>query len=83
MSVQKLLQEAKAASAAMGRATSAAKNQALENIASELENSSQLIISANQLDMTAAETNGVSLAFRTGCALTRQGLRRWPLRLGK
>ena len=64
MSVQKLLQEAKAASAAMGRATSAAKNQALENIASELENSSQLIISANQLDMAAAEANGVSLALQ-------------------
>ena len=54
MSVQKLLQDAKAASAAMGRANSAAKNQALENIASELESSSQLIIAANQLDMTAA-----------------------------
>ena len=64
MSVQKLLQEAKAASAAMGRANSAAKNQALENIASELESSSQLIIAANQLDMTAAETNGVSLALQ-------------------
>ena len=64
MSVQKLLQDAKAASAAMGRANSAAKNQALENIASELESSSQLIIAANQLDMTAAETNGVSLALQ-------------------
>lgn len=64
MSVQKLLQEAKAASTAMGRANSAAKNQALENIASELESSSQLIIAANQLDMTAAETNGVSLALQ-------------------
>jgi glutamate-5-semialdehyde dehydrogenase len=64
MSVQKLLQEAKAASAAMGRATSAAKNQALENIASELENSAQLIIAANQLDMAAAEVNGVSLALQ-------------------
>ena len=64
MSVQKLLQEAKAASTAMGRANSAAKNQALENIASELESSSQLIIAANQLDMTAAETSGVSLALQ-------------------
>jgi glutamate-5-semialdehyde dehydrogenase len=64
MSVQKLLQEAKAASAAMGRANSAAKNQALENIASELENSAQLIIAANQLDMAAAEVNGVSLALQ-------------------
>jgi glutamate-5-semialdehyde dehydrogenase len=64
MSVQKLLQEAKAASAAMGRANSAAKNQALENIASELENSAQLIIAANQLDMAAAEANGVSLALQ-------------------
>ena len=64
MSVQKLLQEAKAASAAMGRANSSAKNQALENIASELENSSQLIIAANQLDMAAAEANGVSLALQ-------------------
>ena len=64
MSVQKLLQDAKAASAAMGRANSAAKNQALENIASELESSSQLIIAANQLDMTAAETSGVSLALQ-------------------
>ena len=64
MSVQKLLQDAKAASAAMGRANSAAKNQALESIASELESSSQLIIAANQLDMTAAETNGVSLALQ-------------------
>jgi glutamate-5-semialdehyde dehydrogenase len=64
MSVQKLLQEAKVASTAMGRANSAAKNQALENIASELESSSQLIIAANQLDMTAAETSGVSLALQ-------------------
>jgi glutamate-5-semialdehyde dehydrogenase len=64
MSVQKLLQEAKAASTAMGRANIAAKNQALENIASELESSSQLIIAANQLDMTAAETSGVSLALQ-------------------
>jgi glutamate-5-semialdehyde dehydrogenase len=64
MNVQKLLQEAKAASTAMGRANSAAKNQALENIASELESSSQLIIAANQLDMTAAETSGVSLALQ-------------------
>ena len=64
MSVQKLLQEAKAASAAMSRANSAIKNQALENIALELENSSQSIILANQLDMAAAEANGVSLALQ-------------------
>ncbi len=37
MSVQQLVQEAKAASAAMGRANSSVKNQALETIASELE----------------------------------------------
>ena len=64
MSIQQLLQEAKAASAAMGRANSSVKNQALETIASELEKNSKLIIAANQLDMTAAETNGVSLALQ-------------------
>ena len=64
MSIQQLLQEAKAASAAMGRANSSVKNQALETIASELEKNSKLIIAANQLDMAAAETNGVSLALQ-------------------
>jgi glutamate-5-semialdehyde dehydrogenase len=64
MSVQQLLQEAKAASSAMGRANSAAKNQALENIASELEKNSKLIIAANELDMAAAQERGVSLALQ-------------------
>ena len=64
MSVQQLLQEAKAASAAMGRANSSAKNQALETIASELEKNSALIIAANELDMSAAQKNGVSQALQ-------------------
>ena len=64
MSVQQLLQEAKAASAAMGRANSSAKNQALETIASELERNSALIIAANELDMSAAQKNGVSQALQ-------------------
>ena len=64
MSVQQLLQEAKAASAAMGRANSSAKNQALETIASELESNSALIIAANELDMSAAQKNGVSQALQ-------------------
>ena len=64
MSVQQLLQEAKAASAAMGRANSSAKNQALETIASELEKNSALIIAANELDMSVAQKNGVSQALQ-------------------
>ena len=64
MSVQQLLQEAKAASAAMGRANSSAKNQALETIASELEENSKFIIAANELDMSAARENGVSQALQ-------------------
>ncbi|WP_415273627.1 glutamate-5-semialdehyde dehydrogenase [Aquiluna sp. Uisw_065] len=64
MSVQQLLQEAKAASAAMGRANSSAKNQALETIASELEKNSALIIAANELDMSAAQKNDVSQALQ-------------------
>jgi glutamate-5-semialdehyde dehydrogenase len=64
MSVQQLLQDAKAASAAMGRANSSAKNQALETIASELEKNSELIIAANELDMAAAQENGVSQALQ-------------------
>jgi len=64
MSVQQLLREAKAASAAMGRANSSAKNQALETIASELEKNSALIIAANELDMSAAQKNGVSQALQ-------------------
>ena len=64
MSVQQLLQEAKAASAAMARANSSAKNQALETIASELEENSKFIIAANELDMSAARENGVSQALQ-------------------
>jgi glutamate-5-semialdehyde dehydrogenase len=64
MSVQQLLQEAKAASAAMGRANSSAKNEALETIASELEKNSKLIIAANGLDMSAAQESGVSQALQ-------------------
>ena len=64
MSVQQLLQEAKAASAAMGRANSSVKNQALETIASELEKNSKLIIAANELDMAAAQENGVSQSLQ-------------------
>ena len=64
MSVQQLLQEAKAASAAMGRANSSVKNQALETIASELEKNSKLIIAANELDMAAARENGVSQSLQ-------------------
>ena len=64
MSVQQLLQEAKAASAAMGRANSSVKNQALETIASELEKNSKLIIAANELDMAAAQENGVSKSLQ-------------------
>ena len=64
MSVQKLLQEAKAASAAMGRANSSVKNQALETIASELETNANLIIAANELDMARAQENGVSQALQ-------------------
>jgi glutamate-5-semialdehyde dehydrogenase len=64
MSVQQLLQEAKAASAAMGRANSSAKNEALETIASELEKNSKLIIAANELDMSAAQESGVSQALQ-------------------
>lgn len=64
MSVQQLLQEAKAASAAMARANSSAKNQALETIASDLEENSKFIIAANELDMSAARENGVSRALQ-------------------
>jgi glutamate-5-semialdehyde dehydrogenase len=48
----------------MGRANSSAKNQALETIASELEKNSALIIAANELDMSAAQKNGVSQALQ-------------------
>tara|TARA_B110000858_G_scaffold115850_1_gene132389 strand:- start:207 stop:1451 length:1245 start_codon:yes stop_codon:yes gene_type:complete len=64
MSVQKLLQEAKAASAAMGRANSSVKNQALETIASELTTNANLIIAANELDMARAQEDGVSQALQ-------------------
>jgi glutamate-5-semialdehyde dehydrogenase len=64
MSVQQLLQEAKAALAAMARANSSAKNQALETIASDLEENSKFIIAANELDMSAARENGVSRALQ-------------------
>ena len=64
MSVQKLLQEAKAASAAMGRANSSVKNQALETIASLLETNANLIIAANELDMARAQEDGVSQALQ-------------------
>lgn len=64
MSVKKLLQEARAASAAMGRANSSVKNQALETIASELETNANLIIAANELDMARAQEDGVSQALQ-------------------
>jgi glutamate-5-semialdehyde dehydrogenase len=48
----------------MARANSSAKNQALETIASELEENSKFIIAANELDMSAARENGVSQALQ-------------------
>jgi glutamate-5-semialdehyde dehydrogenase len=44
----------------MGQANTSVKNQALENIALELEKRSNLVISANEIDLAAARENGLS-----------------------
>ena len=60
MSIHQILQDARSASSAMGQANTSVKNQALENIALELEKSSNLVISANEIDLAAARENGLS-----------------------
>jgi len=64
MSVRELLTKAKMASPAMERANTSDKNQALENIALELEKNSKSVIAANEIDLTAARANGVSQSLQ-------------------
>lgn len=72
MNIQQLLQDAKAASPTMGQANTSVKNQALENIALELEKSSNLVISANEIDLAAARENGVSESLQDRLRLDQQ-----------
>jgi len=72
MSIHQLLQDAKAASPAMGQANTAVKNQALENIALELEKNSNLVISANEIDLESARENGVCESLQDRLRLDQQ-----------
>lgn len=64
MSVVQLFHAAKASSAALSRANTNLKNSALEQIALELEGNISLILTANALDLTNAQQNGVSVGLQ-------------------
>jgi glutamate-5-semialdehyde dehydrogenase len=64
MSVVQLFHAAKASSAALARANTNLKNSALEQIALELEGNISLILTANALDLTNAQQNGVSVGLQ-------------------
>jgi glutamate-5-semialdehyde dehydrogenase len=63
MKIQQILDGARAAKLALGQASTDAKNQALSNLAENLEISKARIIAANKLDLVNGEKNGVSKAL--------------------
>jgi len=70
MSVQEILTSAKAASGAMALLSSSTKNQILEQIALNLESSTQLIVEANQRDVEAGQQSGMSISLQDRLRLT-------------
>ena len=63
MKIQQVLESAKAAKLALGQASTASKNEALTNLAIQLENSVDRIIQANKLDLANGVKNGTSQAL--------------------
>lgn len=67
-------QRARAASRAMGRADTNAKNAALEAIASKLEANEPALLEANAKDMQAGKENGLDAALLDRLELTPAGI---------
>ncbi|MFC5476423.1 glutamate-5-semialdehyde dehydrogenase [Paraherbaspirillum soli] len=67
-------QRARAASRAMARADSAAKNRALTLIAAAIRRDAALLRAANQLDLDAARANGMAPALLDRLALSEQAI---------
>ena len=68
--MQTLGQQARQASRAMARATTGIKNQALLNIAAQIEASRELLKQANAKDMARGEENGLDAALLDRLELT-------------
>ena len=68
--MQTLGQQARQASRAMARATTGIKNQALLNIAAQIEASRELLKQANATDMARGEENGLDAALLDRLELT-------------
>jgi glutamate-5-semialdehyde dehydrogenase len=67
-------ERAKAASRALATATSAAKNAALEAVASAVLNGAERILPANALDLEAGRANGLSTGMQDRLTLTEARL---------
>jgi glutamate-5-semialdehyde dehydrogenase len=68
--MQTLGQQARQASRAMARATTGIKNQALLNIAAQIEASREILKQANAVDMARGEENGLDAALLDRLELT-------------
>ncbi len=73
--MQQVGQQARAAARLMAQADTAAKNRALENIATAISNNSAQLIAANAKDVAAARTSGLDAASIDRLTLTDLSLR--------
>jgi len=72
--MERVGRQARAASRAMGRADTNAKNAALEAIAAELEANEAALLEANAKDMQAGRENGLDAALLDRLELTPKGI---------
>ena len=70
-----IAKRARVAARTLSSSTGAERNQLLLNIADELEKNLDLILKANQLDMDAAKTAGISSALQDRLLLTDKRIR--------
>lgn len=68
--IEDLATRARLAARELANSSNAQRNQILENISSELEKNSHLIIEANQLDMEAAKKSGMNQSLQDRLLLT-------------
>lgn len=68
--IKDLATRARLAARELANSSNAQRNQILENISSELEKNSHLIIEANQLDMEAAKKSGMNQSLQDRLLLT-------------
>ena len=79
--IANIAKRARVAVRTLSSSTGAERNQLLLNIADELEKNLDLILKANQLDMGAAKTAGISSALQDRLLLTIKELKKWQLPL--